>query len=98
MWSIIASLKLTGALAHPRAAAVSQSQVASLTLEDVLDSKSSSVSKHLGEIADSMCEWEGAVAENLGMTQADVANIKAQYPKKMNLQVLVTMPSDSLPL
>ena len=76
----------------PTVAGAPQSQVASLTLKDVLDSKSNSVSKHLGEIADSMCEWEGAVAENLELTPADIANIIIKYPKEMNLQALVTPP------
>ena len=75
---------------HPTAAEASQSQVASLALEDVLDSKSNSVSKHLGEIADSMYEWEGAVAENLGLAPADIASIKTKFPKEINLQALVT--------
>jgi uncharacterized protein involved in tolerance to divalent cations len=60
-----------------------QYQVASLTLEEVL---SSSVSKHLEVIADSIYEWEGAVAKNLELTPADIADIKTQYSKKMNLQ------------
>ena len=76
---------------HPTAAAASQSEVASLTLEDVLDSKSNSVSKHLGEIADSMYEWEGAVAENLGLAPADIASIKTKFPKEINLQALVML-------
>ena len=75
---------------HPTAAVVPQPQVSPVKLNDVLDSKSSGVSKHLGEIADSMCEWEGPVAENLELTQADIANIKTKYPKEMNLQALVT--------
>ena len=83
-------------LTHPIAEGESQSQVASLTLEDVIDSKSNSVSKHLGEIADSMCEWEGAVAENLGLTPADISSIKTKFPKEINLQVLVTMLSHNM--
>lgn len=88
-------MKLAGALIHPTAAGVSQYQIASssLMLEDVLDSKSNSVLKHLGEIADSVLEWEGAVAENLRLTPADIADIKIQYPKKIKLQALVTIPS-----
>ena len=89
MWYITASLKLAGTLERPTAAGAPQSQI---SLGDVLDSKSSSVLKHLGEIADSMYEWEGAVAENLKLTPADIVDIKTQYPKKMNLQVLVTTP------
>ncbi len=51
-----------------------------------LDSENGGVSKHLGQIADSMCEWEGAVAENLGLTKADIAVIKTRYPADLKLQ------------
>lgn len=43
-------------------------------------------SKHLGLIADSMYEWEGAIAEELGLTTADVAAINTKYPKELKLQ------------
>jgi hypothetical protein len=33
-----------------------------------------------------MNEWEGAVAENLGLRQADVAEIKEAHPGKLKLQ------------
>ena len=78
---------------HPTAPGASQSQVASFTLEDVIDSKSNGVSKHLGEIADSMSEWEGAAAENLGLTPADISHIKTKFPKEIDLQALVTTSS-----
>ena len=39
------------------------------------------VSKHLGQIADSMSEWEGRIADELGLKNADVAAIKNDYPK-----------------
>ena len=44
---------------------------------------------HLGQIADSMYEWEGAIADSLGLHQADVAEIKEAYPGKLKLQALV---------
>ena len=47
---------------------------------------SDGVTKHIGRIADSMTEWEGAIAENLGLTPADVANIKTKYPFSLSLQ------------
>ena len=52
----------------------------------VLDFDNDGVSKHLGQIADSMYEWEGPVAEQLGLTPADVAAIKAKYPGELRLQ------------
>ena len=79
-------------LAHPKSSVAPQPQVITVKLDDIVDSRGDGVSKHLGEIADSMYEWEGPVAENLTLTLANVANIKAKFPKEMNLQVLVTMP------
>ena len=40
----------------------------------------------LGKIADSMYEWEGAVADHLGLRQADVAAIKTKHPGELKLQ------------
>jgi hypothetical protein len=42
----------------------------------MLDSMNENVPKHLGLIADSMCEWEGRIAEALGLTEAEVKDIK----------------------
>ena len=55
-------------------------------LDQVIDSDHGGVLKHLGQIADSMDEWEGAVAESLGLRPADVAEIKHKDPKKLKLQ------------
>ena len=52
----------------------------------ILDSENDGVSKHLGQIADIMYEWEGTVAENLGLTKADIAAIKTKYPINLKLQ------------
>ena len=35
----------------------------------MLDSEHGRISKHLGQIADAMCEWEGLIAEQLGLTE-----------------------------
>ena len=48
-------------------------------LDLVINSESGGVSKHLGQIADSMDAWEGAISERLDLTQADVAAIKTKY-------------------
>ena len=56
-------------------------------LNQVLDYDSGGVSKHLGQIADSMDKWEGPVAEELGLSQANISAIKAAYPTDFNLQV-----------
>ena len=53
----------------------------------MLDFENSGVSKHLGQIADSMYEWEGPIAEQLELTRADVATIKTEHPNKLRLQM-----------
>jgi hypothetical protein len=55
-------------------------------IDQVIDSDHGGVSKHLGQISDSMYEWEGAVADSLGLHQADVAEIKEAHPGKLKLQ------------
>ena len=55
-------------------------------LDQVLDFENDGVSKHLGQIADAMYEWEGPIAEQLGLTRADVAAIKTKYPSELKLQ------------
>ena len=52
----------------------------------VLDFSNDGVSRHLGHIADNMCEWEGPIADQLGLTPADVATINTKYPKSLKLQ------------
>ena len=55
-------------------------------LNSVLDGDSVIEHKHLGQIADSMKEWEGRIAEELGLIPPDVENIKHKYPLNLNLQ------------
>ena len=64
-------------------AAVDHSQI----LDQVVDCDSGGVSKHLGQIADSMYEWEGPVADQLGLSQVDITAIKTAHPMKFSLQV-----------
>ena len=56
-------------------------------LGQVVDCDSGGVLKHLGQIADSMHEWEGPVADQLGLSQVDITAIKTAHPMKFNLQV-----------
>ena len=44
---------------------------------------------HLGQIADTMYEWEGPVAEQLGLTPVDIAAIRVKYPSELRLQTYV---------
>ena len=55
-------------------------------LDQVLGTGSSGASKHLGQIAESMYEWEGLVADQLGLSLADVNNIRTKYHKELTLQ------------
>ena len=43
--------------------------------------------KHLGEIADEMDEWEGCIADHLGLTNSEVAAIKVKHEKELKLQM-----------
>ena len=52
----------------------------------MIDSGHSGVPRHLGQIADTMYEWEGPVADSLGLHQTDVAEIKEAHPGKLKLQ------------
>lgn len=69
------------------AATVVQPPITIVKLSQVLDSESGGVPKHLGQIAESMYEWEGRVADELGLTTADVAKIKEKHDKNKELQV-----------
>ena len=51
----------------------------------MLDFEHGGVPRHLGQIADSMNEWEGSVADQLGLVPADVAAIKMEN-SKLSLQ------------
>ena len=55
-------------------------------LDRMIDCESGGVNKHLGQIADSMYEWEGSVAEQLDLKQADVAAIRMEHPNQLRLQ------------
>ena len=56
-------------------------------LNKEIDSDSGGVPKHLGEIAESIAEWEGKIAEELGLTEADVADIKYKWPSGHRMQM-----------
>ena len=45
------------------------------------------MSQHIGEIADNMWEWEGRIADELGLTQPEIAEIKMKYDRELNLQM-----------
>ena len=51
-----------------------------------IDANNNGVPKHLGQIADSITEWEGRISELLQLTPADVASIQTLHPNKLQLQ------------
>ena len=60
--------------------------IGKVQLEKEIDADNNGVLKHLGQIADSMTEWEGRISEELQLTPADVASIYMQHPDKLKLQ------------
>ena len=63
------------------------SQISYTRLDQELDYENAGVLLHLGKIADSMYEWEGPVAEQLGLTPVDVEAIKTKHPSELRLQM-----------
>ena len=55
-------------------------------LDEEIDSGSDGVPNHLGQIADSMAEWEGKIADTLKLKMSDVAAIKYQWPTNLKMQ------------
>ena len=55
-------------------------------LGDVLDAHNKGVSKHLGQIADTVHKWEGQLAEELELTDVDVAKVKHKHPFDLHMQ------------
>ena len=55
-------------------------------LDQVLDFGNGGVPKDLGKIAECMCEWQGRIADNLGLTSADVAAITTKHPSDLRQQ------------
>ena len=50
------------------------------------DIRGRTVQKHLGRIAAEMTDWEDAIADNLGLTASDIADIMDRHPRKPSLQ------------
>ena len=58
-------------------------------LDETIDFKHGGVSMHLGAIADAMDEWEGSVAEALGLSIVDVSSVKEKHRDNLKLQTYV---------
>ena len=50
------------------------------------DIRGRTVPQHLGQIAAVMTNWEGTVADLLGLTDTDTDDIAGKYPRKPLLQ------------
>ena len=55
-------------------------------LHQKIDGANEGVPRDLGKIAEAMYEWEGCVADALGLTPADVASIKMKQRDDLKLQ------------
>ena len=60
--------------------------VGKVQLDKEIDAGGHGVFKHLGQIADSMTEWEGRISDELKLTPADVASIHVKHPRNLKLQ------------
>ena len=58
-------------------------------LDKQIDFEHDGVQAHLGVIADAMDEWEGRVAEALGLDRVSISSIKAKHTDNLNLQTYV---------
>ena len=57
-----------------------------VSLDDELDRYNDGVPKHLGQIADTVIDWECRLAEELGLTPSDVSTINVKHPKNQKRQ------------
>ena len=58
-------------------------------LDKRIDFEHDRVQTHLGAIADAMDEWEGRVAEALGLDTVNISSIKTKIKDNLNLQTYV---------
>jgi hypothetical protein len=50
------------------------------------DDRGQLIPRHLGKIAESMTDWEGAIADHLGLSEADRSDIRDKNPRQPKLQ------------
>ena len=55
-------------------------------MNKVIDADNNGTLKHLGQIADSLAEWEGRISDGLHLTPSDVASVHTKYPNDLKLQ------------
>ena len=50
------------------------------------DAKGQVIPHHLGRIAESMTDWEGVIADHLGLSEPDRSDIRERNPREPKLQ------------
>jgi hypothetical protein len=50
------------------------------------DDRGQLIPQHLGKIAESMTDWEGAIADHLGLSEPDRSDIRDKNPTQPKLQ------------
>ena len=50
------------------------------------DDRGQVIPRHLGRIAESMVDWEGVIADHLGLSEPDRSDIRDKNPREPKLQ------------
>ena len=50
------------------------------------DERGQLIPRHLGKMAESMTDWEGVIADHLGLSEPDRSDIRDKNPTRPNLQ------------
>ena len=50
------------------------------------DERGQLIPRHLGKMAESMTDWEGAIADHLGLSEPDRSDIRDKNPRQPELQ------------
>ena len=53
---------------------------------DHRDARGQVIPQHLGRIAESVIDWEGVIADHLGLTEADRSDIREKNSREPKLQ------------
>ena len=58
--------------------------------DDVVDARNNGIPRHIGEISELVYKWEGQLADELGLTAADVEAVLTKKPRDLKLQTYVS--------
>ena len=50
------------------------------------DERGQLIPRHIGKMAESMTDWEGAIADHLGLSEPDRSDIRDKNPRQPELQ------------